>query len=270
MSSPGTAATRSGRSCRLLPEQSAEPARLRHGELARLGARAARDVRHRAGAADARARRRAGCGTAPRRRGCAPTGTPGSDRRSRGRCRRRRPRASSPTRRICADVRSPSDRRDDDHASSPPASAGARSCATSRGSRRWRDDQRAARRAARCRGRSTAVEVARARSRRSTAPCGPTARAACSTGGCSGSNGSGAPPAARKPSSSRSNSARKPSQPERLDEELQPVALLVLVVAEPVEDADDRLGDVEHLAGRQELEQHVPGAAPSSPCRRPP
>ena len=47
---------------------------------------------------------------------------------------------------------------------------------------------------------------------------------------------------------------------ERADQELQAVALLVLVVAEPVEDADDRFGDVEHLAGRQELEQLVPGA----------
>ena len=51
MSSPGTAATRSGRSLQAIPEQPAEAARLGHGELARLGARAARDVRDRPGAA---------------------------------------------------------------------------------------------------------------------------------------------------------------------------------------------------------------------------
>ena len=44
----------------------------------------------------------------------------------------------------------------------------------------------------------------------------------------------------------------------RLDEELHPVALLVLVVAVAVIDADDRLGDVEHLARRDErLEQRA-------------
>ena len=50
---------------------------------------------------------------------------------------------------------------------------------------------------------------------------------------------------------------------ERLDQELQPVALLVLVVAEAVEDAHHRLGDVEHLGGRQELVQQRARRAPS-------
>ena len=42
----------------------------------------------------------------------------------------------------------------------------------------------------------------------------------------------------------------------RLDQELHPVALLVLVVAARMEDANHRLGDVQHLRRRQEVEQH--------------
>ena len=46
--------------------------------------------------------------------------------------------------------------------------------------------------------------------------------------------------------------------PERAHQELQAVALLVLVVAKTVEDAHDRFGDVEHLVHRREREQLVP------------
>ncbi len=44
---------------------------------------------------------------------------------------------------------------------------------------------------------------------------------------------------------------------ERLDEELHPVALPVLAVAQPVKHAQDRLGDVQDFAGRQEREQDL-------------
>ncbi len=44
---------------------------------------------------------------------------------------------------------------------------------------------------------------------------------------------------------------------ERAHQEFQPVALLVLVVPEPVEHTDDRLRDVQHLAHRREVEQLV-------------
>ena len=44
---------------------------------------------------------------------------------------------------------------------------------------------------------------------------------------------------------------------ERLHQELHPVLVLVLVVAEAVEHAHDRLGDVQHLLDRQELVQHA-------------
>ena len=46
-----------------------------------------------------------------------------------------------------------------------------------------------------------------------------------------------------------------------LDEELHPVALLVLEVAEAMEDAQDRLRQLEDLARRQELEQLRAGGA---------
>ena len=78
---------------------------------------------------------------------------------------------------------------------------------------------------------------------------------AVSTGGFAGSNGSGAPPSARNCASSRSNSVLEALPPDRLDQELHPVLVLVLIVAEPVVDADDGLGDVEHLADRQEVEE---------------
>src|SRR5262245_39039073 len=44
---------------------------------------------------------------------------------------------------------------------------------------------------------------------------------------------------------------------ERFDQELHPVALLVLVIAQLVEDAYDGFGRIEHLRDRQELEQHA-------------
>ena len=55
--------------------------------------------------------------------------------------------------------------------------------------------------------------------------------------------------------SSRSYSSRQRVQPERLDHELHPVPLLVLVVAEPLEDPQHRFGDAEDLRRRQELVQ---------------
>src|SRR5918996_735298 len=43
--------------------------------------------------------------------------------------------------------------------------------------------------------------------------------------------------------------------PERLDEEFHPVPLLVLVVAQPMEHANDRFGDGEDAIRRQKLEE---------------
>ena len=62
-----------------------------------------------------------------------------------------------------------------------------------------------------------------------------------------------APPSARNSASALLVFGEEPIPAERLDQELQPVRLLVLVVAELVEHADDRFGDVEHLRRRQEV-----------------
>jgi hypothetical protein len=51
---------------------------------------------------------------------------------------------------------------------------------------------------------------------------------------------------------------RVPALPgERLHEELHPIRLLVRVIAIAVKHADDGLGDVQHLASRQEVVQQV-------------
>ena len=92
----------------VIGEQAAEAARLRDRQLARFGARAARDVGERAGTGTRQAGRRETLVEGLDVRCCAPSGTPGSDRSSRAPCRRRRSADSSPSRRICADVRSPS------------------------------------------------------------------------------------------------------------------------------------------------------------------
>ena len=52
----------------------------------------------------------------------------------------------------------------------------------------------------------------------------------------------------------------EPFPAERLDQEFQAVALLVLVVAEAMEHAHDRFGNVEHFPDGQELVEHVTGA----------
>ena len=67
--------------------------------------------------------------------------------------------------------------------------------------------------------------------------------------------------------------------PERLDHELHPVALLVLVVAEPLEHAQHRFGDAKDLGRREELvkdagrrahdRRAAAGRDPESPRRRP-
>ena len=88
-----------------------------------------------------------------------------------------------------------------------------------------------------------------------------------STGGCSGSNGSGAPPSALNRSSSSWNSARNRSQPIASDQELHPVALLVLVVAEPVKDPQHGFSDVEDLRSWNEVVEDRPGLAEDR-CRR--
>ena len=54
----------------------------------------------------------------------------------------------------------------------------------------------------------------------------------------------------------------------RLDQELHPVALLVLVVAARVKHANHRLGDVQHLLDRQEIEQHRRRRGHGRRCRR--
>ncbi len=82
----------------------------------------------------------------------------------------------------------------------------------------------------------------------------------CSPAGASGSNGSGAPPSARNAAQLALELRLEPVPSERAHQELQTVPLLVLVVAEPVVDADDGFRDVEHLADRQELVEHVAGA----------
>ena len=81
---------------------------------------------------------------------------------------------------------------------------------------------------------------------------------ASSTAGFSGSNGSCAPPDAWNSESFLRYSAR--SGPIRSAcEELQPVRLLVLVIAELVKDAHDRLGDVEDLASRKKVVHRLGG-----------
>src|SRR6202035_3629432 len=45
----------------------------------------------------------------------------------------------------------------------------------------------------------------------------------------------------------------EPRPPQLLDQELDPVALFVLVVAEPLKDAQHRFGNPEQLGGRKEL-----------------
>ena len=126
----------SGRSRRVIAEQLAEPARLRHGEPARLGARAARDVGDRARARQAEAGRREPRDRAARASAARTQRNTRFCRRSRARCRRRTPRASSPSTRICSPVRSPSGSRDHRDRSSRPASADARwSRATARSRR---------------------------------------------------------------------------------------------------------------------------------------
>ena len=80
-----------------------------------------------------------------------------------------------------------------------------------------------------------------------------------SIGGASRSNGSHAAAPSRASSANALalvlGTEALPS--ERPDEELQAIALLVLVVAEAMEDADDGLRAVEHLVGGQELVQHA-------------
>ena len=51
----------------------------------------------------------------------------------------------------------------------------------------------------------------------------------------------------------------EPLPSERLHEELQAIALLVLVVTQPMEHADDRFGHDEHVGGRKELVEHLAG-----------
>src|SRR5262249_19650869 len=52
-----------------------------------------------------------------------------------------------------------------------------------------------------------------------------------------------------------------PLPAELLDQEFHPVSLLVLAIPELVEHAKDGLGDVEDLAGRQEIEEDSPRGA---------
>ena len=76
---------------------------------------------------------------------------------------------------------------------------------------------------------------------------------AASTGGCSDRTAAARRPAPGTRPASRWYSARKRVPAQRLDHELHAVALLVLVVAELVEHAQHRFGDVEDLGRRQEL-----------------
>ena len=186
-----------------------------------------------------------------------PSGRRGSARGSCGPCRRRRRAARSASTRSCSPVRSPRGTVTVTiaiaglllraHVGRAPSGASSSSSTVSTGRDRGRE----------CRGREHgARQHARGRVRRAGARSAAAPRAPSRRAGPRGRTAAArAALGAHVGQSSASNSARQASQPRVLDQELHPVALLVLVVAEAVEDAQHRLGHVEDLARGQELEE---------------
>ena len=258
----------SGRCSRPSDEQTRQAARLRHRQPARLGARAAGDVGERARSGARETRRRQTPIEAPR----DPLRAPTAARTFWSAVTRTAPSpnasASSPIRRSCVGGQIAEHGRNRARSNSLPASAGSRSSVAT-----WRN--RPALRATRGSSRGwmpgpmSRSPPARLAISSVDGRGGLASAARSSTGGCSGSNGSARPlerprlPRARVriPLGSR-------SQPERLDEELQPIPLLVLVVAEPMEDADDGFG-ARRACRRPEETRTAPGRrATASRCRR--
>ena len=158
---------------------------------------------------------------------------------------------------------------DGDAPRSRPASGAGRSSPASRGSRR--STRGTARRpAGTMPGPRTSADAARSRSPRPTAARRDQSGAPPRPAGARDRRESGTPPSSAD-LAQRFLELRSPHrEAQRADEELHAVLLLVLVVAEPVEDAEDRLRDLEHVvAGRKSYSSSPPLRAGSTFRRRP-
>ena len=202
-----------------------------------------------------------------RHESASPSGTPDSARRSRESCRRQTRRQVAQHAHLLAGEIAQRNRRR--HEEIPALLLLARrSCAASANSRRS-SSAASAGPAARCPGPSPANWSRATRSPRQIGGERSAPRPApASTGGCSGSNGSVAPPSARN-SSSASRCTRAEAVPaERLDRGTSAGSLLVLVVAEPVEHADDRFRA--RRTSRRPAGSRAAGSGDASPIAVPP